>query len=74
MIRTARVVFCDNEHGIGDVSFPETPRVEMEGNATAKSIWAEARKAGWKKIGGRHYCQSCVECMEEVESEGKGWS
>ena len=71
MIRTAKVIFCDEEHGIGDVSFPDTPVVDMEFNFSSAALWQEARNAGWRKIGGRHLCPTCVDCHYDRNKEGR---
>lgn len=67
MIRTMRFLFCDNEHGTGDVTFPDTDRLESQaiiGVGTAKGLRQEARKEGWKRIMGADYCPTCVDSIE----------
>jgi hypothetical protein len=70
MIRTARVIFCDNEHGFGDVSFPDPPRVDMEGNFSADALRREAKKAGWSRdSSGRDWCELCTESNREFATD-----
>lgn len=67
MIRTMRFIFCDNEHGTGDVAFPDVDRLDAQniiGVQTAKGLRQAARKEGWKRIAGADYCPSCVESVE----------
>ena len=68
MINNARILFCDNEHGTGDVCFPDIDKMDgfdikqvlIKGN-TAKELRKEAKKAGWGKINGGDYCPACME-------------
>lgn len=67
MIRTAKVIFCENEHGTGDVTFPNldmmsTVELQQEyiGQRTARQLRQEAKKAGWGRVDGGDYCPSCV--------------
>lgn len=69
MIRTLKVLFCDNEHGCGDITFPETrdiadATIVNHGAATVKQLRREARAAGWKRKGEQDLCPMCVECEE----------
>lgn len=72
MIRTAKVVFCDNEHGDGDVCFPdltsssrfEIQQALIDGN-DARGLWRAAKAAGWGRVNGGHYCPACMESMKE---------
>lgn len=72
MIRKAQLLFCDNEHGTGDVCFPdltaknsfEIQQVFIEGN-DVRSLRAAAKKAGWGRVNGGDYCPSCMAGMEE---------
>jgi len=70
MIRTARLIFCDNEHGMGDVCFPDVygqSGPELTANflesKTAQELRKAARKEGWGVINGADYCPGCMECM-----------
>jgi len=68
MINNARILFCDNEHGTGDVCFPDIDNMDsfqvkqvlIQGN-TAKMLRAEAKKAGWGRCNGGDYCPACME-------------
>jgi hypothetical protein len=68
MINSARIMFCDNEHGTGDICFPDIDKMDsfdikqvlIKGN-TAKELRKEARKAGWGVINGGDYCPACME-------------
>ena len=67
MIRTARVIFCDNEHGTGDITFPDMNRETHELAAeyiapqTTAQLRKSAKKAGWGRIDGVDYCPLCME-------------
>lgn len=68
MVRTAKVLFCDNEHGTGDVSFPDLVRSPGEDLAQhfisyvdARKLRQEAKKNGWSYIDGHDYCAMCTE-------------
>jgi hypothetical protein len=69
MIRAAKVIFCDNEHGYGDVTFPDLdrPAHELAGEYVAPQTVGQLRKsakeAGWGRIEGGDYCPSCMESM-----------
>lgn len=68
MINNARIMFCDNEHGTGDVCFPDIDKMDsfdvkqvlIKGN-TAKELRKEAKQAGWGRINGGDYCPACME-------------
>jgi hypothetical protein len=67
MIRTAKFLFCDNEHGAGNVTFPDilgTPE-ELEQHfirsPTLAMLRKEAKQAGWSRHNGADYCQMCTE-------------
>lgn len=69
MIRIAKVIFCDNEHGTGDVTFPslDRPVDELVGEYVAPNTTADlrksAKKAGWGRIDGGDYCPACMESV-----------
>ena len=72
MIRTARLLFCDNEHGTGDVTFPDLCSEDFHQTAehfidtqTAKELRKAAKKAGWGVVNGGDYCPGCMDCMRE---------
>jgi hypothetical protein len=55
MIRTAKLIFCDNEHGMGDVTYPDLF------DPTLKQLRKDAKQAGWSRHAGADYCQQCTE-------------
>jgi predicted dienelactone hydrolase len=63
MIRSVRVLFCDQEHGFGDITFPDVRNLDMQDliqPRTAKQLRADAKKAGWTHDRrGRDYCDCC---------------
>lgn len=71
MIRKAQVIFCDNEHGTGDVCFPdltafgpfEIQQMMIEWN-DVRAIRREAKAAGWGRVNGGDYCPACMAGME----------
>lgn len=73
MIRTAKVIFCDNEHGFGDTTFPEMSRVDdqtfIEPIATF-TLRKQAKAAGWTRLNGADYCPLCSEHDELNYAQG----
>ena len=67
MIRAAKLIFCDNEHGTGDVTFPSLDRdvQQLQGEYVAPQTVAQLRKAakkeGLTRIDGSDYCPQCSE-------------
>jgi hypothetical protein len=70
VIRKCQVIFCDNEHGFGDVCFPAIDT--LDGHATQqlfvngtdlKSLRKAAKDAGWGRVNGGDYCPQCMESM-----------
>ncbi len=62
MIRTAKVLFCDNEHGFGEVTFPEMSRVDNQtfiAPISTAQLRKQAKAAGWTRQDGADYCASC---------------
>jgi hypothetical protein len=74
MIRTIKMIFCDNEHGTGDITFPdlfaerEELREEFLEPRTVVELRRAAKKAGWGRINGGDYCPLCME-NEQTEFE-----
>lgn len=68
MIHKAMILFCDNEHGTGDVCFPdldsmdsfETKQLFINGRPL-RILRQEAKKAGWGRVNGADYCPGCME-------------
>ena len=74
MIRKAQVIFCDFEHGTGDVCFPDltaSDRSEIQlvliDAMDVRSLRKRAKAAGWGRIDGVDYCPGCMESMKEGE-------
>lgn len=71
MIRTAKVIFCDNEHGFGDVTFPaldrDTSSLQQEYIVPRRigQLRKEAKKEGWGRTNGGDYCPQCMEDQHE---------
>jgi len=63
MIRNVKVIFCDNEHVFGEVTFPrvdELTEQDFISPRSAKQLRAEAKKAGWTAIRkSGDYCDAC---------------
>lgn len=70
MIRKCSLLFCDNEHGTGDVCFPDVDHMSendikqefIDGNSVAE-LRRKAKRAGWGRVNGGDYCPSCMESM-----------
>jgi len=66
MIRTAKAIFCDNEHGTGDVTFPEMEHVNDQTFITSvgtAQLRKDAKAAGWTRLKGADYCPGCSESL-----------
>ncbi len=74
MIRNAQVIFCDNEHGSGDVCFPdlthfgpyELQQTLIEAGGV-RHLRQQAKAAGWGRVNGGDYCPGCMETMEDAQ-------
>ena len=71
MTRKCALLFCDNEHGTGDVTFPDINAMTSDEinqvfiqSPTTKMLRSEAKLAGWGKVNGGDYCPACMEGME----------
>lgn len=65
MIRKLHFIFCDNEHGTGDVCLPDPDDGSLkqkivEGN-TVRALRVEAKQKGWGRVNGGDYCPDCME-------------
>lgn len=72
MTRKSHLLFCDNEHGTGDVTFPDVKAVSGDDLQrhfiephTIRTLRAAAKESGWGRVGGADYCPSCLETMSE---------
>lgn len=71
MILKISIIFCENEHGTGDVTFPDvgvmdTQTIQQEfidAHPTIRSLREAARQAGWGRVNGGDYCPGCMESM-----------
>jgi hypothetical protein len=64
MIRSVKLLFCDNDHGCGDVTFPCIADLDSQAFVEPKTVGQlrkEARKAGWSHKNGADYCEICTE-------------
>jgi len=69
--RKCQILFCDNEHGIGDVTFPDVEGMDgyaiqqefIRGVQTASALRKAAKENGWGRVNGGDYCPACMESM-----------
>ena len=68
MVRNCFFIFCENEHGTGDVCFPDLDTLEAFDTKQAiiqsnskRQVRADAKKAGWGRVNGGDYCPACME-------------
>jgi len=64
MIRPMRVLFCDNDHGCGDVIFPDVQSLapaDIINAPTSAHLRKAARADGWRRVKGCDYCPGCSE-------------
>jgi len=64
MIRTAKFIFCDNEHGTGNITFPEISRIDDQTfiePRTVGQLRKQAKAEGWTRNDGADYCPACSE-------------
>jgi hypothetical protein len=66
--RKCGVIFCENEHGCGEVSFPDLgsmSQFELEqwfiNSPTEAQTRREAKAAGWGRVNKADYCPQCME-------------
>lgn len=70
MVRTTRVLFCDEEHGTGDITFPSLRQLDEHNfieAPTTRSLRAAAKKAGWSFRNGSDYCDMCTGNEREAD-------
>ena len=69
MVRTLKVIFCEEQHGTGDITFPdmstlnEQQFVDNDVPMTVPQLRKKAKAAGWGRVNGGDYCPSCMESM-----------
>ena len=70
MIRTLKVIFCDEDHGHGEVTFPDFDRSTdeivkdlIDGPTEVKLLRKAAKQIGWGRVNGGDYCPGCTEGM-----------
>jgi hypothetical protein len=68
MHRKCGVIFCANEHGFGDVTFPDLGAmsvIDLQQRFVDSPREAQTRRqakaAGWRRVNGEDYCPQCVE-------------
>ena len=71
-IRRAMALYCDEEHGIGDVVFPAADSAnayssdaKFDPDLTAVKLRRLARAEGWRRFQNVDYCPSCVQSMKD---------
>jgi hypothetical protein len=74
VIQAAKIVFCENEHGAGDVTFPDLDELSafdlkqhFIGKKGTGQLRKEAKAAGWGRINGGDYCPGCMEAEKELQ-------
>lgn len=72
MTRKAHLLFCDNEHGTGDVTFPDVKTASGEDGQqhfmlghTQRELRAAAKQAGWGRHAGADYCPNCMASLAD---------
>lgn len=74
MIRTIKVLFCEEEHGAGDVTFPHIMDLDtkmfIDGAPTTKELRKLAKKHGWTRSGGADYCDQCSASVNDDLNNG----
>ena len=66
MILLTKIVCCENEHGTGDVTFPEIAELTVSdfGERTLLTVLRKrAKEVGWGRVNGADYCPACMESM-----------
>jgi hypothetical protein len=70
MTRKCVILFCENEHGNGDKTFPDLDSMTTEAIQQAfiiarsvGSLRRDAKKEGWGRVNGGDFCPSCMESM-----------
>lgn len=68
MHRKCCVIFCGNDHGTGDVTFPDLETMsgyDLQQRFIESPSLGETRRAakavGWRRVNGEDYCPQCME-------------
>lgn len=63
MVRTIKVLFCEEDHGNGDRTFPDLmdldTRMFIDAAPTVGQLRKLAKAAGWTRSGKADYCEQC---------------
>jgi len=70
MIHKLPILFCANEHGFGNVTFPDLDHMDtfkihqaaIEPVGIGK-LRKDAKAAGWGRVNGEDYCPDCMSNM-----------
>ncbi len=74
MIRFAKLLICDNEHGIGEVTFPDIYRdpdvlaQQFIQSPTVGQMRKAAKEKGWSGACKNDFCDLCT--FNEAEANG----
>ncbi len=70
MTRNGRLIFCDNEHGSGEVCFPDIYGMDSHqlcqlfiNCQTTNQLRKAAKKEGWGRVEGADFCPGCMESL-----------
>lgn len=76
MILKANILVCDNEHGTGDVVFPDLTKLEGFELAqhcakgwTGGEVRRQAKAEGWCRHNGVDYCPACADSINSQQDE-----
>lgn len=65
MLRTGKRIYCDNEHGCGEVTFPDdAEHVDFINGTRAQTLRTLAKAAGWTITKTHDLCPGCSESAQ----------
>jgi hypothetical protein len=67
MIRSTKILFCCEDHGV-EVTFPSIDELTEQSfiaPPTIRQLRAHAKAAGWRYSRGNDYCDACVELTRD---------
>jgi len=64
MVHKAVRLACNEEHGFGDVFFPEDEIFDPK-YCNARVLRKAAKAAGWGRVNGGDYCPTCMDGMRD---------